>query len=237
MKEKYQLVKLHDRVGRMADTMEYSEVAFPRERFSEELLQELQAVCESKIRFEDNLVVISHCYIERRMTPLNIFLDTATEEEDLHHGLDGYGQAIKQLAAANIFPGDMLLKNFGVSRQGRVIFYDYDEISYMHEVNFRVKPKAMYPEQELADEPFYSVAPGDVFPEELATFVLANKKYRQIFMLYHADLLEAEFWTARQQALQQGKVEDVFPYPEQIRFRPIKKGQPQAQRDNLSHRF
>jgi isocitrate dehydrogenase kinase/phosphatase len=217
VKGKYRLVKLHDRVGRMADTMEYSEVAFPKDRFSEELLTELLNVAQSIIRFEDELIIIKHLYIERRMTPLNIYLAKASDEE-IEEAMYGYGSAIKQLIAADIFPGDMLLKNFGVTRHGRVIFYDYDEITYMDEVNFRVKPEAITEEQIYAAEPWYSVAPGDMFPEEIATFALANTKYRNAFLLHHADLLEASFWQQCQKSVATGKFEDVFPYPEALRF-------------------
>ncbi len=218
VKEKYRLVKLHDRVGRMADTMEYSEVAFPKNRFSEELLTELLKVAPSIIRFEDDLVIIEHLYIERKMTPLNIYLANANDEQ-MEDALYGYGKAIKQLIAADIFPGDMLLKNFGVTRHGRVIFYDYDEITYMNEVNFRVKPKAVTEEQIYASEPWYTVEPGDMFPEELATFALANLKYRAAFAKHHADLFEASFWQQCQQNVANGVYEDVFPYPDEIRFK------------------
>ncbi len=217
VKEKYRLVKLHDRVGRMADTMEYSEVAFPKDRFSAELTQELLNVAPSIIRFENELIVIQHLYIERRMTPLNIYLATATDKQ-INKAMYGYGKAIKQLIAANIFPGDMLLKNFGVTRHGRVIFYDYDEITYMNEVNFRIKPVAVTEEQIYAAEPWYTVEPGDMFPEELATFALANKKYRDAFCKHHADLLQASYWQKCQQNVAKGVFENVFPYPSNIRF-------------------
>lgn len=218
VKEKYRLVKLHDRVGRMADTMEYSEVAFPKNRFSEALLTELLKVAPSIIRFEDDLVIIEHLYIERKMTPLNLYLNDANDEE-IEDALYGYGRAIKQLISADIFPGDMLLKNFGVTRHGRVIFYDYDEITYMNEVNFRVKPKAVTEEQIYASEPWYTVDPGDMFPEELATFALANLKYRAAFAKHHADLFEASFWQQCQQNVANGIYEDVFPYPDKMRFK------------------
>ncbi len=222
VKEKYRLVKLHDRVGRMADTMEYSEVAFPRDRFSDELLTELETVAPSLIRYENELIVISHMYIERRMRPLNLYLAESTDEQ-IDDAMLGYGMAIKQLIAADIFPGDMLLKNFGVTRHGRVIFYDYDEITYMDEVNFRVKPEPVTEEQIYAAEPWYSVEPGDMFPEELATFALANPKYRKAFMQYHAELLEASYWQQAQKNVAEGIVEDVFPYPPEMRFCHIKK--------------
>jgi isocitrate dehydrogenase kinase/phosphatase len=217
VKGKYRLVKLHDRVGRMADTMEYSEVAFPKDRFSEALLNELLSVAQSIIRFEGELIIIKHLYIERRMTPLNLYLAKASDS-DIEEAMYGYGRAIKQLIAADIFPGDMLLKNFGVTRHGRVIFYDYDEITYMDEVNFRVKPEAITEEQIYAAEPWYSVAPGDMFPEEIATFALANGKYRNAFLLHHADLLEASFWQQCQRNVAAGNFEDVFPYPIALRF-------------------
>lgn len=217
VKAKYRLVKLHDRVGRMADTMEYSEVAFPKDRFSQELLDELTTVAPSIIRFEDDLIIIQHMYIERKMVPLNLYLAKASDEE-ISDAMYGYGCAIKQLIAADIFPGDMLLKNFGVTRHGRVIFYDYDEITYMNEVNFRVKPEPKTEEQIYASEPWYSVSPGDVFPEELATFALANVRYRKAFMEHHSDLLEASYWQQCQQNVAAGIYEDVFPYPDEIRF-------------------
>ncbi|MBA6391715.1 bifunctional isocitrate dehydrogenase kinase/phosphatase [Colwellia sp. BRX10-3] len=217
VKGKYRLVKLHDRVGRMADTMEYSEVAFPQQRFSAELLEELNTVAPSLLRYENDLVIIKHMYIERKMTPLNLYLAKANDDE-IDNAMYGYGKAIKQLIAADIFPGDMLLKNFGVTRHGRVIFYDYDEITYMNEVNFRVKPEAVTEEQIYAAEPWYSVAPGDVFPEEIATFALANNRYRQAFLRHHANLLEAKYWQACQARVAKGVFADVYPYPEKSRF-------------------
>ena len=201
----------------MADTMEYSEVAFPKARFSQPLLDELQKVAPSIIRFEDDLIIIEHLYIERRMTPLNLYLAKASDRQ-IEHAMFGYGNAIKQLIAANIFPGDMLLKNFGVTRHGRVIFYDYDEITYMDEVNFRIKPVPVTEEQIYAAEPWYSVEPGDMFPEELATFALANHKYRNAFLKHHANLLEASYWQQCQIDVANGVYADVFPYPEHLRF-------------------
>lgn len=222
VKGKYRLVKLHDRVGRMADTMEYSEVAFPKDRFNDELLAELHKVAPSLIRYEDDLLIIEHLYIERRMVPLNLYLAKANDEE-LEEALYGYGQAIKQLISANIFPGDMLLKNFGVTRHNRVIFYDYDEITYMDEVNFRVKPVAVTEEQIYAAEPWYSVAPGDMFPEEIATFALANPKYLKAFKIHHEDLLTAEYWQQCQKSVAGGIYDNVYPYPDKFRFCEMRK--------------
>src|SRR5690606_23907560 len=163
--EKYRLVKNVDRVGRMADTQEFADFRFPVSRFEPECLAELLEVAPSTVEVQGDTVLVRHCWTERRMTPLNLYIEKASEQQ-VEEALDDYGLAIKQLAAANIFPGDMLLKNFGVTRHGRVVFYDYDEICFLTEINFRVIPEARYPEDEMASEPWYSVGPNDVFPEE-----------------------------------------------------------------------
>jgi isocitrate dehydrogenase kinase/phosphatase len=214
---KYQLVKQHDRVGRMADTWEYSQVALPRARFSDDLIRELKETCPSQLEEEGDTILIKHLYIERRMTPLNIYLHQGTDAE-VEHGIVEYGNAIKQLVAANIFPGDMLFKNFGVTRLGRVVFYDYDEIEYMTDCNFRRIPPAPNPEAEMSSEPWYSVGPKDVFPEEFGQFLLGDRRVRSAFLKQHADLLEYEFWQHRKDRITQGHLEDIYPYPESIRF-------------------
>lgn len=217
VKEKYWLVKHHDRVGRMADTLEYSDVAFPKKRFTPELLEELRALSPSVIEEEGDTIVIKHMYIERRMVPLNIFLDKA-DDAQRDRAIEDYGLAIKQLAAANIFAGDLLFKNFGVTRYGRVVFYDYDEIDYLTNCNFRQMPKPQTEEQELAAEPWYAVGPSDVFPEEFATFLLTDARVRACFLRHHADLLDAASWQSTQQRLAAGEMQDVFPYAEALRF-------------------
>lgn len=221
IKEKYLLVKNHDRVGRMADTLEYSDVSFPRARFSEELLAEIKKFSPSILEVGADEVVIKHLYIERRMTPLNIWLTEAEKRGDdaaIEHGLLEYGNAIKDLVGANIFPGDMLYKNFGVTRVGRVVFYDYDEIEYITDCKFRTIPLPRNEEDEMSAEPWYPIAKNDVFPEQFGTFLLGNAKVRKYFMLHHADLLTAEYWQGRKQRILDGKVDDVFPYSQEIRF-------------------
>lgn len=219
VKYKYQLVKQVDRVGRMADTLEFSHAALPRQRFSDELIDELRRLAPSQIEADDGeQLVIKHLYIERRMIPLNMHLDRATPEQ-VDHAVREYGNAIRELAAANIFPGDMLWKNFGLTRYGRVVFYDYDEIEHMTDVNFRAIPEAPYPEMEMSGEVWYSVARNDVFPEEFATFLLGSSPIvRAAFLKYHRDLLAPAFWQATQQKIREGRIEDFFPYPEELRF-------------------
>ncbi|WP_287812025.1 bifunctional isocitrate dehydrogenase kinase/phosphatase [Pseudomonas sp.] len=214
--EKYRLVKSVDRVGRMADTQEFADFRFPRSKFDPECLAELLEVAPSTVQVEGETVLIRHCWTERRMTPLNLYLESANEPQ-VREALEDYGLAIKQLAAANIFPGDMLLKNFGVTRHGRVVFYDYDEISYLTEVNFRQIPPARFPEDEMASEPWYSIGPHDVFPEEFPPFLFADAGQRRLFSQLHGELYDADYWKGLQGAIMEGKVIDVFPYRRQQR--------------------
>ena len=218
IKGKYLLVKQHDRVGRMADTLEYSNVAFPRQRFEEELIAELKHFCGSLVEEDGNDLVIRHCYIERRMIPLNIYLQDATQQQ-IEHAVVEYGNAIKDLVAANIFPGDMLWKNFGVTRHGKVVFYDYDEIEYLTDVNFRRVPEPRTEEEELSGEVWYSVGPKDVFPETFGPFLLGHPTVRDVFMKHHADLLDPAFWQNHQERIRTGHVHDVFPYDAERRFK------------------
>ena len=221
IKGKYLLVKQHDRVGRMADTLEYSNVAFPRARFEEELVKELQHFCPSLIEQDGEMLVIRHLYIERRMIPLNIHLQDASQAGDqgqIERAVVEYGNAIKDLVAANIFPGDMLWKNFGVTRHGKVVFYDYDEIEYITDCNFRRVPAARNEEDEMSGEIWYAVGPKDVFPETFGPFLLGNAAVRDVFMKHHGDLLDAAFWQGHKERILHGHVHDVFPYEPVKRF-------------------
>ncbi|MDP2769794.1 MAG: bifunctional isocitrate dehydrogenase kinase/phosphatase [Giesbergeria sp.] len=232
IKGKYLLVKQHDRVGRMADTLEYSEVAFPRVRFDDELIAEIEKFASSQLEISDRdgdgqqEVIIKHIYIERRMIPLNIYLqesfDTGMQDararQQMEHSVIEYGNAIKDLVAANIFPGDMLWKNFGVTRNGKVVFYDYDEIEYITDCNFRRVPEPRNEEEEMSGEIWYTVGPHDVFPETFGPFLLGNDAVRKVFMQHHADLLDVEFWQTHKERILAGYVYDVFPYDVSRRF-------------------
>ncbi len=240
IKGKYLLVKQHDRVGRMADTLEYSEVGFPRDRFDDELIAEIQKFAPSQLEISDRdgdgkvEVIIKHVYIERRMIPLNIYLQEAFDagganakdlspaavraRVQIERGVVEYGNAIKDLVAANIFPGDMLWKNFGITRNGKVVFYDYDEIEYITDCNFRKVPAPRNEEDEMSGEIWYNVGPKDVFPETFGPFLLGNPAVREMFMKHHADLLEAAFWQTHKDRILAGHVHDVFPYDREKRF-------------------
>ncbi len=219
VKQKYMLVKHHDRVGRMTDILEYSDVAFPRDRFSDALLAELLDVAPSLIEFDGDRVIVRHLYIERRMTPLNLFLERADEVQRAH-AIREYGNALKELAAVNIFAGDLLFKNFGVTRFGRVVFYDYDEIEYITDIHFRRIPPMPPGFDDMSNDVWYPVGPLDVFPEEFATFLLTDPRTRECFLHYHADLLDAAWWQRVQQSLRSGHPVEVLSYADAARLAP-----------------
>ena len=238
IKGKYLLVKQHDRVGRMADTLEYSDVGFPLDRFEPELIEEIRRFAPSQLEIADRdgngemEVVLKHVYIERRMIPLNIYLQESFDmlakpdspahakraKDQLEHAVVEYGNAIKDMVAANIFPGDMLWKNFGVTLNGKVVFYDYDEIEYLSDCNFRKIPQPRNEEEEMSGEVWYSVGPKDVFPESFGPFLLGNDTVRKAFMAHHSDLLDPAFWQHHKERIQAGHMLDVFPYDEAQRF-------------------
>jgi isocitrate dehydrogenase kinase/phosphatase len=218
---KYALVKHHDRAGRMTDILEYSDVAFPRSRFSAELLAELKDVAPSQVVEEADekgeRIIIRHLYIERRMTPLNLYLEGADDAQRIH-AVREYGDAIRELATVNIFAGDLLFKNFGVTRYGRVVFYDYDEIEYLADCRFRRIPEPPPGFDEMSSEVWYPVGPLDVFPEEFATFLLTDGRVREAFMAFHRDLLEAAWWQGVQQRIASGLEAEVLSYARADRF-------------------
>ena len=217
VKEKYDLVKRHDRVGRMADSYLFEKLSLPRERFSAECLAELLRTAPSKVSVTDDAVLISHVYVEKKMTPLNLYLQTA-DAPMAEKALRDYGRAIKQLAAANIFPGDLLLKNFGVTRVHRVVFYDYDEIELVTDCNFRHIPEPRTPEEEMASHPWYYVGPRDIFPEEFPGFLLRAGPHLTYLRQQHGEIFNADFWNDVKQRLLAGEIMDVFPYRTGWRF-------------------
>ena len=214
---RYRFVKRRDRVGRMADTWEFSHVAFPLDRFDPDLLAALRAEAGSKLVVEDGKLILRHLFIERRLHPLDLFLKRA-DRARRRAALREYGNALREIAAAGVFPGDLLLKNFGLTRHGRVIFYDYDEIVPIEQCRFRTVPEPQTPEQEMAAEPWYGVGENDVFPEEFATFLMSDPAWRRDFAELHGDLLRPETWRELQRAAADGRAPDLYPYREAIRF-------------------
>lgn len=214
VKDCYKLVKSHDRIGRMADTHEFTNFRLPKDRVRPELLKELLETCGNSIQFDGDDMVVKHLYIERKMTPLNLYLANQTDPQKIRSAINELGLTIKQIAAANIFPGDMLHKNFGITRHGRVIFYDYDEICYMSERNFRALPQS--------DDPYamdtMSVGPTDVFPQQFEHFIVGKRDLKLIFKELHSDLFSPEYWIQVQKQVATGDIIHVTPYLEEVKF-------------------
>ncbi|HET7754848.1 MAG TPA: bifunctional isocitrate dehydrogenase kinase/phosphatase [Anaeromyxobacteraceae bacterium] len=217
VKQKYQLVFRHDRAGRLVDAQEFEHLAFDASRFTPDLLEELRTEASETVRIDGGRVVIEHLYAERRVIPLNLFIRQA-DEWSARLALLDYGQAIRDLAVTNTFPGDLLLKNFGVTRSGRVVFYDYDELCLVTDVNFRDLPPPRHEEEETAGEPWFYVGEDDVFPEEFIRFLGLPDRLRDAFVAHHATVLTAEFWRGCQARLRAGEISDIFPYRESQRL-------------------
>jgi isocitrate dehydrogenase kinase/phosphatase len=214
---KFQIVKEVDRVGRMVDSFEFGDLALPRARFAQTLLDQLAELTTSAVETDDETVIVRHCYVERRMTPLDLHLQTAGEVE-VERVVREYGDTLRELAIANIFPGDLLWRNFGLTRHGRVVCYDYDELEYLTDCVFRAIPAAPNDEAELSDEVWYAVGAHDVFPEEFETFLLGQGQIRTAFLRHHPELLGPEFWQECQRSVSAGEIVDFFPYPDELRF-------------------
>jgi isocitrate dehydrogenase kinase/phosphatase len=213
--EKYALVFRHDRAGRLIDAQEFAHLRFARSRFAPEVLDELLGQAGSSVSVAGDQVDIRHMYVERRLVPLNLHVQQASPGAARAAVVD-YGQAIRDLASTNIFPGDVLLKNFGVTRHGRVVFYDYDELARVTDCCFRRLPPPRNVDEEHAAEPWFYVAPNDVFPEEFARFLGLRPPLFAAFRQAHGELLTAEYWQGLKRRLEEGEIVDVFPYrPEQ----------------------
>ncbi|MEE4639486.1 MAG: bifunctional isocitrate dehydrogenase kinase/phosphatase [Wenzhouxiangella sp.] len=220
--ERYHLVFRHDRVGRLIDAQQFKDLRFPREQFSPELLTELQAECGRSLQADSDGITIRHCYVERRLRPLDLYLSEVDEPAAAAAVLD-YAQAVKDLARSNIFAGDLLPKNFGVTRSGRVIFYDYDELRLMTECRFRRLPPSRDDIMELNDEPWFHVEDNDVFPEQFPRFMGLSRDHLALLDKHHADLFDPAWWQAIHARLKAGEALDVPPYSAEARLRPVVK--------------
>jgi isocitrate dehydrogenase kinase/phosphatase len=215
--EKFAMVREVDRVGRMAHTIEFRNLALPLNRFAPELMAQLEELAPSAIAVDGDNLIVKHCYVERRFAPLNLYLSIASPEQ-IDYAVREYGDTIRELAIANVFPGDLIWRNFGLTRYGRVVFYDYDEVEYLTDCNFRDIPEAPNPEDELSGDAWYGVGRNDVFPEEFSTFLLGDDRLRESFLRHHSALLTPAFWRECQRRVAAGEIVDFFPYPEAARF-------------------
>jgi len=217
--EKYRTVQIHDRVGRLVGFQEFEHLTFPRSRFDPALLGELLSVAANTVSIQGDEVAVRHAYVERRVEPLDLYLQRRDEAGAEAAALD-WGRCLKELAAANIFPGDVLLKNFGVTRHGRVLSYDYDELCTLTDLNFREIPPPRDDFDEMSAEPWFAVGEDDIFPAELLTFLGLRGQAREAFLREHSDLFGVELWQDLQERHRRGEVISFFPYSPERRLRP-----------------
>ena len=215
---KYDLVFRHDRAGRLVDAQTFEHLKFDTSCFSPQLLTELKQDAGRTVQIGNDYIIVDHAYVERRVTPLDVFLKEADESEAQTIVID-WGNAIKDLAVSNIFPGDILLKNFGVTRHGRVVFYDYDELCPLTSCRFRKLPPAQEFENEMDSEPWFYVDENDVFPEEFQKFLGLRPPLRDVFFEHHKDLFEVSFWQQAQQMIQAGELPHIYPYARNCRLK------------------
>lgn len=216
VKDRYRFVFNHDRAGRLVDAQEFAYLALPADRFEPEVLEALTSECGRSVDIEGDILTIRHCYVERRVIPLDLYLRDADPTLAREAMID-YGNAIRELAASGIFPGDLLLKNFGVTRHGRVVFYDYDELSALEDCNFRTLPDPPGPHAEMAAEPWFAIGPNDVFPAEFANFLGVQGEIRRAFGQHHGELFDAEWWQTVQQKVEEGELIEIYPYEARAR--------------------
>ena len=218
MLDKYRLVFRHDRVGRLIDAQEYRHLRFPRSQFAPAMLAELLDGCRESVVEDGNDIVVLHCYVERRVRPLNLYMQEA-EPALARRAILDYGQAIKDLARSNIFPGDLLLTNFGVTRHGRAIFYEYDELCLVTECRFRAVPAARNDDEEMHHGAWYHVDENDVFPEQFPRFLGMRDELREALVQAHGEIFDVRWWLEVQAAVKAGGYADLPPYPQRMRLR------------------
>jgi isocitrate dehydrogenase kinase/phosphatase len=214
---RYRMVFEHDRAGRLVEAHEFEHLRIARDRFESSLLDDLTQKAGGTVRIDGRDVVIAHAYVERRVRPLNLFFAEANEEAAITAACD-WGQSIKDLAKSNIFAGDLLTKNFGVTRRGRVVFYDYDELCWLTDCNFRHMPQAKSYDEEMSAEPWFSVRPNDIFPEEFPRFLYFPGPAREALFARHGDLFQPRFWRDVQKELRAGEPPEIPPYAEERRL-------------------
>jgi len=211
VQRRYSLVVRHNKAGRLVDAQEFRMLRLEKDRIDPALLEELLTEASHRVLVDVDSIIVEHAYVERRLRPLDLYLREVDFEEATKAVID-YGNALRELAATNVFPGDLLTKNFGVSSAGRVIFYDYDEVCLLTDCNFREIPKARTHEDEMSAEPWFSVGPKDVFPEEFGNFLGFGSELESRFLEEHGELLTAAFWQELQQRHRSGEVVEVLPY-------------------------
>jgi isocitrate dehydrogenase kinase/phosphatase len=219
VRDKYRLVFRHDRAGRLVEAQEFEHLKFDLARLDPRLVEVFKSEADQTVTAGPDQMVVHHAYMERRVTPLDVFLQGA-DEDAARTAVFDFGQAVKDLAASGIFPGELLPKNFGVTRHGRIVCYDYDELGLLTDFRFRSIPEAQANDDDLSEGPWFGVGPWDVFPEEFRQFIGLPPGLLEVLDRHHGDLYEVHFWQEMQARVMEGEIIDVFPYPPSRQLAP-----------------
>jgi isocitrate dehydrogenase kinase/phosphatase len=220
VREKYNLVCHRDRVGRMVDTQEFENLRFRRKRFFSQLLREFSSAASESVSIDGEYVIIRHLYVQRKVTPLPIYLMEEKDPEAIRRIIIDFGYFLKDLAATGIFPGDLFdTWNYGVTPSCRVVLFDYDDVMPLESVNFLEKPRPRDETQEMAPEENWIVADRtDYFPDEFYKHTGIPEHLKGIFRDVHQDLLTIRYWSEMKSRLRKGEIVDITPYDSVKKF-------------------
>lgn len=201
------------------DSQSYEHLEVRAERFEPDLLESLLSECSRSVRRVGDQIDIALAYVQRRVVPLDVYLQDVLPERARKAVID-YGDAIKDLAVTGIFAGDLLIKNFGVTRNDRIVFYDYDELTELVDCNFREMPEPSSVDDAMSDTPWFPLGPDDVFPSEFASFLGLTGSLKRVFVENHSDLFQAWWWRDVQERISGGEIASVYPYRSGLRLGP-----------------
>jgi isocitrate dehydrogenase kinase/phosphatase len=219
--EQYAFVCRRDRVGRLVDTQEFENLRFRRERFTGDLLEELRVAAGEVVSIDDEHVVLRHLYVQRRVTPLPMYLAEQRDPEALRRTIIDFGYFLKELAATGIFPSDLFNTwNYGVTRRGRVVLFDYDDVIPLERASFLRKPLAYDdPEEIVAEEDRIVATPSDFFIDEMRSYSGLPQRLKGAFELIHGDLFTVDYWRSLKAQVSAGELVDITPYDRAKKFR------------------
>ena len=209
---KYSRVHQINRTGSMLDNIIYYNVKLHRDWFSPLLVHELlKDASESVVSYDDS-ILFKHLIVQRRVTPLPVYLTTASQAEK-EKVMVNLGHCIKNNTAANIFNKDLDARNYGVSQYQKIYLFDYDALELFTDVKIRTNQERVEGEEDV---PEWFFEDGAVFlPEEIESGLrIQDRGLRRFFREVHGDLMQAAYWEQIQDQLRQDKVPPVRVYPE-----------------------
>ena len=105
-----------------------------------------------------------------------------------------------------------------MTRHGRVVFYDYDELTEIGKCNFREMPEPATIDEAMSDTPWFPLGPDDVFPDEFPSFLGLTGPLKEAFVENHSELFDASWWQETQRLVASGEIASVYPYRRELRL-------------------